>query len=287
MLKNQLFDLSNDESLISISGKDASTFLQGQITCDINSLTEENHLYGSLCNPKGRVISLFYIFKRLDVFFVVVPKSLSDVLVKRLKMFVFRSKVEIQDVNDNFIIYGDISTADNAFSNSFKILTHSTNQKNSLIIFEQKYLKSFKIEVFATISNGTSAFYLQLIEAGVPRITSLTSELFIPQTLNLDLLDGISFTKGCYTGQEIIARLHYKGSVKRRMYYFEATNMIQPGTDLFISGESNSLGTIVDCQPTSNQSYAGTAVIKDNYSTHTSINCDEFGKITIKPIKYS
>ena len=105
--------------------------------------------------------------------------------------------------------------------------------------------------------------------------------------LNLDALDGISFQKGCYTGQEVIARLHYKGTVKRRLFSFESDVAILPGIDILTADDKNSIGTIVSCIQHVDSGYSGTVIIKNNYSDQATINSDEFGKISINPPPYS
>lgn len=286
MPKTTFFNLENHDSVIKVSGEDAATFLQGQVTCDINTLDNTNSLIGAFCNPKGRVISLFYIAKRLDAFYLVVPSDICETLVKRLKMFVFRSNVQVQDTSIELSLYGYLATPDmlNSHEEGFCIQGLSNTA----------YLVTDDIQQTTLSSNANNHINTDLtqwnqvqIEQAIPRVTKATSELFIPQTLNLDVIDGISFTKGCYTGQEIIARLHYKGSVKRRLFIFESSTMIPPATDLHSLKDKNSVGTTLNCQLNSDNSYKGTFVIKLSSSSETHINCDGFGSISINAPPYS
>ena len=147
---------------LSFSGEDAANFLQGQMTCDVIELEENNGTCGAFCNAKGRVISTFYLNKTQSEFICILPNSLLSVIHERLKRYKLRAKVEISE-------------------------------------------SDFDINTFNLPNN-------------LPWLTHETSEEFIPQWLNLDKLGGISFTKGCYTGQEIVARTHYLGEVKRRLF---------------------------------------------------------------------
>jgi hypothetical protein len=286
MKKTNLYNLTNHDSVIAISGVDAATFTQGQVTCDIDVLTEQNSLFGAFCNPKGRVISLFNIFKRLNIYYLIVPTGLSDVLIKRLKMFIFRSKVDIQDVSENFCLFGLSSTSFISNAESFAKFNITESANNSILLITKNQQEQFTQSEDIVILDDTAKWDIDLIVAGIPRVTDKTTELFIPQPLNLDALGAISFTKGCYTGQEIVARLHYKGSSKRRTCIFKSSVMVAPGTDLFVSGENNSIATILNIQKQNSHHYCGTVVIKTNYLIKHTINCDGIGKIELNPVPY-
>jgi len=286
MKSHQLFDLEKNDCIITVSGEDATSFLQGQVTCDINTLTNTNSLFGSFCNPKGRVISLFYIAKRSDVFYLIVPISLRETLIKRLGMFVFRSKVQIEDKSDTLCVLGCISKSSDMNINHLAAIPLAKNTPLSYLIVKTEELDLFNTSSNEKVDTDCTQWCQSLIKAVIPRVTDLTSELFIPQTLNLDALDGISLTKGCYTGQEIIARLHYKGTVKRRLYLFESSIMIEPATDVFSSEDNSSIGTILNCIENENTTYCGTLVIKNSAALESKIACNEIGSITIEPPPY-
>ncbi len=156
-------------STITVSGADALTFLQGQLSNDMTKLPLPNPMLAAWCNPKGRVITLMRVNKLGDSFELTVPAELRDDIIRRLTMFRFRSKVEFETDTD-----------------------------------------TRAVDLRETISNG------------VPWIGHEQSEKFTPHMLNLDRLNALSFDKGCYTGQEIVARTHYKGESKRRTLLFES-----------------------------------------------------------------
>jgi folate-binding protein YgfZ len=161
---------------LKITGPDAAAFLQGQLTNDIRRLQRDPEMLAAWCNPKGRVIWFGAIWAVESGFGLSVPADRVEDIARRLTMFRFRSKVEIEAVDEG-------QTVDPAI----------------------------------------------LVENGYPYIGTEQSEQFTPHMLNLDLLDAISFEKGCYTGQEIVARTHYKGATKRRMLRFSCEAPVSVG----------------------------------------------------------
>lgn len=228
-------------SVLTVGGKDAATLLQGQITCNINDITEEKSSLAALCNPKGRVIATFLLIKKAEVFLLVLPLELLEAVKKRLSLYVLRSLVTISDSSDEYCLIGlcrpDIA-ADALFAATCHEETIFVNLgKRYLLIAEpdkaiavwQEYVNQQGFQP------GSSAQWCLLdIISGIPWLTTETSEEFIPQMLNLDKLGGISFNKGCYTGQEIVARTHYLGQAKRAMFLAECTRSVAPAPNAVI-----------------------------------------------------
>jgi folate-binding protein YgfZ len=215
--------------ILTISGADASRLLQGQMTCDINEVTETKSSLGALCNPKGRVITTFLLIKKADVFLMVLPITLLEVVKKRLQMYVLRSAVSIADSSEHYCLMGLNSSvlATEAFLHTQQqdliSIQFSATQSRHLVIAETEAAIAFWAEQVATgylPENSEHWRYLDMLD-GIPWLTNETSEEFIPQMLNLDQLGAISFTKGCYTGQEIVARTHYLGKAKRSLFLAE------------------------------------------------------------------
>ena len=167
---------------ISVSGPDAFTFLQGQLSNDLRRLETEPSLLAAWCNPKGRVICLVQVTRDGDGYALDVAADLAGPVVQRLGLFRFRAKVE-------FAVSGE---------------------------------KPWPAEA--------------AIERGEPFIGTAQSEKFTPHMLNLDLLDGISLDKGCYTGQEVVARTHYKGATKRRALRFSSASAVAVGDKVTLDG---------------------------------------------------
>jgi len=248
-------------SLLQISGDDALSFLQGQLTNDIN-LANDQWQYSGYCNPKGRLLGLFTLWQSEKSAYVVIDKSLTEALVKRLTMYVMRSKVDIK-VTD-MLIYGATDTTSlNALNLEIDTqgltdeVTVLSNQDTHLLnLGGHRYLIATKKNVPSSsiIEKKNSQWHAYNINQGLPEVTATSSELFIPQMVNLDILNGINFKKGCYTGQEIVARMHYLGKLKQRMFVCTVNNLdteILNGDKVFSDPElGKSVGNIVSINET-------------------------------------
>ena len=206
------FSLVPHYQILKISGDDASSFLQGQLTTDISQLKNGWQLSG-YCSPKGRLLAVLYLFEYESNIFMLVENSIADSVIKRLQMYVLRSKVAIEVMEQAKSIatwngeseLGSLAQLDGlpclGFGPCSLIIDLSGQWRN-----EQK------------LEPASEQWTNALVKAGIPTITANTQELFVPQMVNLDLLNGINFKKGCYTGQEIVARMHYLGKLKQRMF---------------------------------------------------------------------
>ena len=232
-------DLSH-RSLVAVDGEDAFSFLQGQLTCDLNEVSGERSRLAAWCSPKGRVLALFRILRSDSGFLLEVPALQLESTLRRLKLYVLRAKVALESVSDRFIQIGLAGEAAPEL-----IAKHCgpvpelpdlvASAGRTRIIRLRGHLPRFQIigapadamtlwraaSVLLTPA-GVAAWSLLDILAGVPE--AAVSDEHLPQMINLDALGGLSFTKGCYVGQEIIARTHYLGRLKRRMYLIEAAD---------------------------------------------------------------
>ena len=266
--RNIIADLSH-LGLLQASGEDAQTFLQGQVTNDMKLLTGSNAQYAGYCNPKGRMLALFLTFAHQGHFHLQLNGTLKDAMMKRLKMYVMRSKVVIEDKSDEIIRFGIAGTeaaiALKAHFGSvpeehFQLLEHDTATLLRLPGQAMRY------EIFTRPGHATELWLMlaakctpvgQLgwewheIHAGIPDIGPATQEAFVPQMLNLDVLGGISFKKGCYTGQEIVARTHYLGKIKRRTYlgHVDTSDVPQPGAAIHGADGAEPVGMVVRSAP--------------------------------------
>ena len=226
----QLYDLSH-LGLIAVSGADAFTFLQGQLTNDIRQVETQAQFTG-YCSPKGRLLGLFYAFYRDEVIFLQCPRNLIPDLIKRLRMFVLRSKVIIEDVSDQYVTLGlaapdlaqalpDMPSTTHAIQaqaqGTLIRLHDAAGLQRGLQVVPMAQASAAWLALQPALYPASTHYWEALeIQAGIPQVYLPTKEQFVPQMVNLDKLDGINFKKGCYTGQEIVARTHYLGKVKRR-----------------------------------------------------------------------
>ncbi len=238
-------------ALIRFTGTDARVFLHNQLTCDVEALTLETSTYGSYCTPKGRILATFLLFRSGDDYFMQLPAALREPIQKRLSMFILRSKVKAMDATGEWVALGisGIGAAALArlISGTAPAAVHGvTHGKDAIVI----RLPGERFELVVPADKAQSVKELLAhraevtepqhwdwldIRVGIPMITPATQEAFVPQMANLDLIGGVSFTKGCYPGQEIVARTHYRGTLKQRMYRAsvpEGENP-QPGDKLY------------------------------------------------------
>jgi len=258
---NTLSDLSHF-GLIKAAGEDVVTFLQGQLSNDIQLITAVNSQLNAYCTPKGRMLALLRLFIIDEAFYLQLPTTLLPAILKRLSMFVMRSKVILEDVSDNYIAIGfSGDTASELISNNstnLKVINMNDAGANDLIPRAMMIgaFESIQKTWLDSLENNTVVnedyWALQDIHAGIPSIQLPNIEAFVPQMANLQLLDGISFTKGCYTGQEIVARMHYLGQLKRRMYRAHIdTEIVIAGDSLFAQSNASGQGAgkVVDARP--------------------------------------
>jgi len=208
-----------DRALLKISGSDAEVFLQGQLSNDINKLDAFNVQLNAYCQHQGKILALFWVMRHEDSFFLSFPSDLLEVIKPRLQMFVIMSDVVIEDITKEYIQVGSI---DESHQQALVI-----NEKLSLIIAEKKDINKFNMELI-------DLWDKVCIDSLLPEIYSVTSEKLVPQMLNLDIDEfGVNFSKGCYPGQEVVARLHYLGSAKRRLFAFESNFQVNIGDSLY------------------------------------------------------
>lgn len=264
--EKQIFAVS-DLAVLTVTGKDAAKFLQGQITCNISDISETQSSLGAFCNPKGRVITTFLLVKKADAFLLILPATLLEPVKKRLQMYVLRSDVQLTDSSNELCLIGLGYPAGQTSGPALPeplfatvqqdavFINLSTKQNRCLVISEPETAQAlWRTRV------GTQGFqpqdsaqwrYLDIL-SGLPWLTPETSEEFIPQMLNLDKLNGISFNKGCYTGQEIVARTHYLGKTKREMFLAECTSSAAPEANTAIidnsTGTEQTIGTVLMAQ---------------------------------------
>jgi len=204
-------------SLLKITGDDALSFLQGQLTNDIKTLANTWQFSG-YCNPKGRLLALLQLWREGESIYALIDSSLLEATIKRLRMYVMRSKVTI-DVVETALVTGELNQENTRFS------IHKDSNTRLLNYGDRTLRVDFeKTQVDYELAESNSAWHLSSIDAAEPTINADNAELFVPQMVNLDLLDGINFKKGCYTGQEIVARMHYLGKLKQRMFVCDIEN---------------------------------------------------------------
>jgi folate-binding protein YgfZ len=235
---------------ICVAGADARTFLQGQLSFDIDRLTQQRAELACCNSAQGRVQAITWLVERSDCLVLLLPASMMDSTIARLRKYVLRAKVKIESGTDRLVAYA----VDSHLARD-QPLRHLEHGAASLINWPaangsgRTLMLAAPADSVAVDGAISEAWHLGDIRAGLPQVYSQTHELFVAQMLNLDLLSAISFDKGCYTGQEIIARTHYRGSIKRRMFRFVADcPPPAPATRIVVDGAH--AGDVVDSAAT-------------------------------------
>jgi tRNA-modifying protein YgfZ len=206
-------------AVLRFSGVDALSFLQGQISNDTQRLAENKPLLAAYSSAQGRVLALIYLLPHSSGVAAILPREILNSTLERMRKFVLRAKVRIEDAGDSLVVAGRFSSnpeAPEGYAESDGIGMARVGQDSS-----RQWLIAPADRIGAADAQARqseTAWRLADIRAGLPQIYAATSEAFVAQMLNLDLLDGISFSKGCYTGQEIIARTQHLGRIKRRLH---------------------------------------------------------------------
>ncbi len=256
-------------SLICTTGEDASNFLQGQLSNDIRLVTATHSELAAYCSPQGRMFAVFRVFMRDGVYFLQLPASLMETTLKRLRMFVLRAKVRLDDADTGWVRIGVSG------SNAVAILSDAGLATPDLVdacvtdgevtvlriagptprfelIGRNETMEHLWTQLQMRLAPvGAAAWSWLDIAAGIPAVLPGTVEQFVPQMANLDLIDGINFKKGCYPGQEIVARMHYLGRLKQRMIRARVETGTRPGPGTLIYAPDfagQSAGTVVDAQ---------------------------------------
>jgi folate-binding protein YgfZ len=268
--------------LIAFTGSDAQSFLHGQLTCDVAGMPPQSSTYGGYCSPKGRLLATFLLWRTADGFLMQLPTVLREPIQKRLSMFILRAKVKAQDATGAFALLGicggkaksELEALFGAVPQKPHTLQVSGNATlirlpgdRFEIVAPAAEAESLRARLAACAAPaGYDAWMRKDIQSGVVVILPATQEAFVPQMVNLDLIGAVSYTKGCYPGQEIVARTHYLGRIKQRAYRAwlgAADAPPKPGDSLYSTafGDQAS-GTVVNTAPALEGGYELLTVIQ-------------------------
>jgi folate-binding protein YgfZ len=241
----------SDQGILSVSGQDAINFLQNQLTNDLASLDEHQAQLSGYCAANGRLLATVLLWKSGESILMLVPYSLLAAFQKRLQMFVLRAKVQLEDVSSSIVAIGlgipqqhplDLAglpaqacELSASWNGQLIRMPDAVGLTRYLWVGPQVHAPEIWAKVASQVSiTSPAAWHWTQIQAGLPQILEPTREKFVPQMVNFELLGGVNFRKGCYPGQEIVARSQYLGKLKRRMQLATANaTMALPGTEIF------------------------------------------------------
>jgi folate-binding protein YgfZ len=299
----------DDWALATITGADSEKYLQGQVTADVAQLGEHQHLLVAHCDPKGKMWSNLRLFRRQDGFAVIERRSLRDAQLTELKKYAVFSKVTIVADDENVLLGVAGFQARAALKTLFSELPDAdkpliNDGATSLLWFEYPDERFLLVTDVATAERVTEALrgeaqfnnsqqWLALnIEAGLPIIDAANSAQFIPQATNIQALGGISFKKGCYTGQEMVARAKFRGANKRALWYLagNASRVPEAGEDLELKMGENwrRTGTVLAAVQLDDGRVLVQVVMKNDMEADSVFRVrDDANTLSIQPLPYS
>jgi len=300
-----LAPLSEELGIIHCHGADAEKFLQGQFSNDLTALPSPGGQWSSYSTAKGRMIANFYILRAADGFWLLLSRDLTDTVAERLRKFRLMAKVDIEDATASHALLGlwgrgameilrDLGGAD-ALDAPHAVSVHQEAkmvrlpwpEPSFLILVEADASPLWREQLQARgaelVAGGR--WVLDSIRAGIAFINAATTEKVIPQELNLEVLGGISFTKGCYPGQEIVARSHYLGRLKNQCYRLRAHTSLEPGREIFSTamGEQ-SIGLVIQAAAAEDGSFEALAVVRAEDAEHSTLGLEPQGQTPLEKL---
>ena len=259
----------NNRALLKFSGSENEVFLQSQLSNDISKIDDSSVQLNAYCQHQGKILVLFWVIRVGDDFLLSFPIDLLDSIKARLQMYVLMTDVKITDVTGQYLQIGLIGESQ---KDSFYI-----NEQLSLILADPKSLSKFDL---------TSQDYWDkaCIDSFLPEVNIASTETYIPQMLNLDINEfGVNFSKGCFPGQEIVARLHYLGKAKRRLFAFKSNSSLSIGDTLYCaeSKSAKASGSVVSQVKFGADFYCLATLEVENKDNKITINNDQ-GPILIR-----
>ena len=267
-----------------MSGADAVAFLQGQLSTDIEKLTPDSSQLSSWSNAKGRVVTLLRLFRHGDGIYLALPSGLLPMVLKKLGMYVLRSKVTLADASGSLArlgLWGEdapalLTQAGLAMPEHINDTTHTagvtairlhgTTSRYALYGLTEASAALKEKLMNGPAGAGMEMWALAKILAGEPTVYPETTEHFVPQMLDLDKLGAIDFKKGCYIGQEVIARAHYRGGVKRHLVKAtsRSTVPLRPGADIHAADQESPVAEVVDARLDASNTWQILMVLQDD-----------------------
>lgn len=258
-------------AVLDVTGEDAQNFLHAQVPSDIRTLNPERAQISGWCTAKGRLLTTFVIWPIENGYRLVLSNDVRETIAKRLKMYVLRLKVQVTPSTD--LVYGLLNpgaqlnglllpTADWQVTSNGSLTTLRLDATRDLLTGSEE---TFRQLARSHESAPVEAWLRSDISHGFPLVTQATSEHYVPQMVNLDKLGGVSFKKGCYPGQEIVARTHYLGKIKRHLYRVSSEKPLIAGSEVrssVLNGQS--CGSLLTVAPESDNTWVALAVLQQD-----------------------
>jgi len=249
-----------DRGVIRASGADAAAFLQGQLTNDVAALDAGSACLAGFCSAKGRLQASFIVWRpSADEFLLSCPRELLAPTLKRLSMFVLRAKCKLSDASDELAVFAVAGAAATAMLDGLAVWRVRARGATTLVrvpdaaAVQRAWLVAgagAAADVPAAEAMSPETWRWLEVESGIVTIEAATVDRFVPQMVNFELVGGVDFQKGCYPGQEVVARSQYRGTTKRRTLLFDCDAVPTAGQDVYASGTANEpAGTVANAAP--------------------------------------
>lgn len=292
--------------VIALRGEDTAAFLQGQLSNDVRALHADSAQWSGYCNPKGRLLGNFLAWRQGEDYCLQLSGDILPGVLKRLSMFILRAKVQARDASDEnvrLVVAGRQALA--AVTATMGAVPEAAMRSVAgeagqvIRLGDDKFVLSIApgraAAVWQTLRQsatpvGAPVWDWLRLNAGIPMIVAATQELFVPQMVNLEVIGGVSFQKGCYPGQEIVARSQYLGKLKRRMFLAHVDAEAAPGDSLYSADmDGQATGTVVNAAPAPAGGFDVLAVAQvESANTQTlHLKAADGAALTLKPLPYA
>jgi len=281
--------------VLQFSGEDAETFLQGQLSCDVAEVGLRSASYGAYCSPKGRMLANFLLWREEAGFHLALSRDIAPSVHKHLSKFVMRAKVKVSDASDTIVMAGAAGPkAGRALQEVFSDFPKQPNEVSRqpgigtvISLKDGRFLLALTPSSAGALRQRlanslvpvkASAWRWLDIRNGVPLVSAATQDQLVPQMANFELLGGVSFQKGCYTGQEVVARMQHLGKLKRRMFLANVSAEAKAGDPLYSEdlGDQAS-GTIVNAEASPDGGYDLLAAVPTSSREGSTVHLKSLG----------
>ncbi|MDT3705347.1 MAG: folate-binding protein [Thiobacillus sp.] len=292
--------------VIAFRGEDTATFLQGQLTNDVRTLQADSAQWSGYCSAKGRLLGNFLMWRQNEDYCLQLSGDILPDVLRRLSMFILRAKVKGRDASDEtvrLVVAGKqaLAAVNAAMGAVPAAAMHSVAAEAGQVVRlgDDKFVLSIAPDHAAAVWQalrqsatpvGAPVWDWLRLSAGIPMIVSATQEQFVPQMINLEIIGGVSFQKGCYPGQEIVARSQYLGKLKRRMFLAHVDAEAAPGDNLYSADiEGQATGTVVNTAPAPEGGFDLLAVAQvESAATQVlHLKAADGAALTLKPLPYA
>ena len=292
--------------VIALRGEDTATFLQGQLTNDVRTLHADSAQWSGYCSPKGRLLGNFLMWRQGEDYCLQLSGDILPGVLRRLSMFILRAKVTARDASDEsvrLVVAGRqalaaVTAALGAVPDA-PMRSVAGEAGQVIRVGDDKFVLSIPPERAAAVWQvlresatpvGAPVWDWLRLNAGIPMIVAATQEQFVPQMVNLEVIGGVSFQKGCYPGQEIVARSQYLGKLKRRMFLAHVDAEAAPGDPLYSADmDGQATGTVVNAAPAPSGGFDVLAVAQvESANTQTlHLKAADGAALSLKPLPYA